>query len=366
MKTVLKKLAILTIFLAGISLAYAQGDADLMLKPSVSEASKDGEFTVDVVLKNPGQQNVISVRSWLNYDPAILEALNVDSSASSFTLSAPGEDTISAGEGRVKIGRSNITGGVNDIETTVVTVRFRVLGAYEGNTTISFYDYQVSELGHTSINIIDQGFPVNILGEEPESIQMKLNPGAGYEPAPLPEPEPTPTPEPEPTLTPTPGIGGEPFAYDLMRPTNLMVNTGAGYVDLKWNAFFDSARIGFNIYYGKNSGQYTRRRSVGNVNSYRLNDLINNETYYFAITAYDQFNRESDYSNEVGVIVNQPLSSTHPFATLLSQTLGRLPLQPQNGPLVGWLIFSAAGLGGAIVYGRRKRLAEVINLKSLI
>ena len=342
-------MAFLILFPMSCSLAAAQGDAELILQPSVSEANQGEEFTVDIVLKNPGLQNVISVRSWLTYDPALLEALNIDTSASLFTLAAPGEDVISSSEGRVKIGRSNITGGFSEAETTVATVSFKVLAAYEGNATIDFYDYQVSELGHTSVNIIDQGFPLNILSEEPESIQIKVNPGVGAEPAPAPVPTPEPLPEPTP-----PPIGGEPFASDLSRPVNLRVHTGSGYVDLKWDAEYDAKRVGFNIYYGQTSGQYTRRRSISNYNSYRLDGLTNNITYYFAVTAYDQLNRESDYSNEVGVIVNQPLSATHPFEGLLDQALARIPVQPQNGPLFGWMIFSAMGLSAAIVFRRKK------------
>ena len=352
MKKLLKQLAILILLFVGISLAYAQGDADLELKPSSTEANNGEEFTVDIVLKNPGLQNVISVRSWLTYDPAVLEALNIDTSASLFTLAAPGEDEINAGEGRVKIGRSNITGGFSDAETTVATVHFKVLATYEGNATISFYDYQVSELGHTSVNIIDQGFPLNILSKEPESIQIKVNPGVGAEPAPAPAP----TPEPLPAPAPTPEIGGPIFAADLIRPVNLRVHTGPGYVDLKWDAEYDPKRVGFNIYYGQMSGQYTRRRSIENFNTYRLDGLTNGVTYYLAVTAYDQLNRESDYSNEVGVIVNQPLSSTHPFEGLMAPMLARIPVQPENGPIVWWLIVSAMGLSATIVFRRKKSI----------
>ncbi len=352
MKTALKQLAILTILFLGVSLVYAVSDATLELRPSVTEAQNGDEFTVDIVLKNPSQQSVISVRSWLTYDPAKVQAVNIDSSDSSFTLAAPGEDQISHEEGRVKIGRSNITGGVTESETTVATVRFKVLEAYESTAAIGFYDYQSSELGHTSVNIIEEGFPSNILKEAPESVDIRLNAGAGAAPAPEPEPipEPEPTSQPEPTL----GIGGG-FAADLARPVNLKAHTGSGYVDLKWQAEVDAARAGFNVYYSKQSGTYTRHRTLGNVGSARIEGLMNNETYYFAVTAYDQNNRESDYSNEVGIIVNQPLSSTSPFEGLLSQMSARVPSQPQNGPLTGWLAFCAAGVAGTLVFGRKKR-----------
>lgn len=331
----------------------AQGDAVLSLEPSVPAASNGEEFAVDIKLENPDLQNIISVRSWLEYDPALLEAVAVETKDSAFTLAAPGEDNVSASEGLIKIGRSNIEGGFSEPETVVATIRFKVLAQFAGNAEISFFDYQISELGHTSVNIIDAGFPLNILSEEPEGLQFPVNPsGPTFTPEPVaPEPVVTPTPQPSNPLG-----GGTVFESGLIRPLNLRANTGSGYIDLVWDVPEDLARVGFNVYYGKTSGQYTRRRSIGNVNNYRLDGLVNNETYFLAITAYDQLNRESDYSNEVGIIVGQPLSSTAPFE---SDLLARVPMQPQNGPLVWWLAFSSFGLSLSVLAKRKQKLVPV-------
>ncbi len=361
MKKLLNKIIVATLLLASYTWVSAQGEAEFILNPSSTSASQGEELSVEVILKNPEFQKVISARSWLDYDPMMLEALSIETDDSLFTLSAPGEDNISASEGRVKIGRSNITGGVAEAESVVASVKFKVLAPYASTTTISFYDYQVSELGYTSVNIIDGGFPLNILSKAPEGIQLQLNPGGASAPA-AETPDPTPIFTPNPVPTPTPEIGGG-FSVDLARPMNLKVNTGpGGYVDLRWEAEMDSDRTGFNIYYGQTSGQYSRRRSVGDVGSYRINNLTSNRTYYFAITAYDNLNRESDYSEEAGVIVGEPLSSTHPFEGLLNRIMAQIPQQPQNGPLVGWLAFSAAGLSGAMVFGRKKQKIKITNL----
>ena len=347
-KIFITTLLLISIAAVGYKVVSAQGDATLELKTPVTQARSGDEIIVDIVLKNPDAANVISVRSWLEYNPAHLLAENIDTSESSFPLSAPGEDTISSAEGLIKIGRSNISGGVTDVETTVAKIRFKVLASSAANTDISFYDFQVSELGHTSVNIIESGFPVNILAEKPETLRMSLNHGVSPPVQPV---VPTPIYTDEIT-TDIGGVGAVNFA--LARPTGLMANTGHGYVNLKWSAVSDPARIGFNIYYGKVSGQYTRRRSVGDYENYRIDGLTDNEAYYFAVASYDIYNRESDYSNEVGIIVNQPLSSTNPFTSYINHALAAIPSQPQNGPLAGWLIFSAAGLSGAIVYGKRK------------
>jgi hypothetical protein len=335
-------IALTILFLVGSSLVSAQqNDAALELKSSVIQANVGDEFEVEVVVKNPGVQNIISVRSWLSYDVNALEGVSVNTQDSPFTLSAPGEDEFDA-DGRAKIGRSNISGGFQDLEGVVAKVRFKVKTADPMTTVISPYDYQVTELGHVSVNIIDQGFPVNILSEKPEEVQIELNPGAMV---------PVDEPPVEPVMTPD--IGGGGFA-NLVRPQNLKADTGPGYVDLKWDLSDEVELMGYNIYYGKTSGQYTRRRTVGKINRYRIDGLINGEAYYFAVTAYDQLNRESDYSDEVGIIVNQPLSSTSPFEDILAMMLAKLPTQPQNGPLLGWLVFSATGLGGAFMFRKRR------------
>lgn len=364
MKKILTTLMAMIILFTGFLSANAAttGDAELKLKSSVSSAKKGDKFKVDIMLKNPSAKKIISVRSWLGYDTKSLKAVSIDTKDSDFTLAAPGEDEASSSEGRIKIGRSNTSGGVVKTETTVATVNFEVITSSSGNSKISFYDYQVSELGHTSVNIIESGFPLNILAKEPDSITVSLNSDSAVvskptTKTPVKTPAKIPITNVVPLVVPTQvvGVGGTPsVVVGILRPTNLKVNTGSGYVDLKWDSSVDITRVGFNIYYGKTSGQYTRRRSINDVNSFRLTGLNNNETYYFAVTAYDTNNKESDYSNEVGVIINKPLSSTNPFNTLFQNTVANIPGQPQNGPLVGWLIFSAAGLGGAIVFKKKK------------
>lgn len=304
------------------------------------------EFNVDIILKNPGLQNIISVRSWLDYNENVLEAVSIDTDESPFTLSAPGETEISKDQGLVNLGRSNISGGYAQAQGKVATVRFRVITPYAIATPIEPYDYQISELGHTSVNIVDQAFPINILSEEPEALIINLNPGA----------------QPyggQGGITEFPStdvvVNGYGFA-NLQRPQNLQVNTGPGYVDLKWDASDELGLIGYNIYYGKTSGMYTRRRTIGKINQYRLDGLNNGEVYYFAITAYDSQSRESDYSDEVAIIINEPLSSTSPFDEILASLFAKIPLQPQNGPLVGWLSFSALGLGGTLAFRKKKQI----------
>lgn len=337
-----------TIALAGVS-AQAN-DTELEYRSAAAAAKTGDEVVVDVVLKNPERQKVISVRSWLKYDPAQLTALGVMSSDSLFTLSAPGEDGVDAPNGLVKIGRSNIGGGVTEPETVVATVKFKVKTASAVTAKISAHDYQVTELGHTNVNIIDQGFPVNVLSKEPKALSILLNGGApagasgGSSVVTVPADIPL-------TVNTLPDLTGA--APLLDRPMNLRVGTAAGVAELRWDAPADPDRSGFNVYYGKTSGQYSRRRTVGNFGSARIDSLNNGETYFFAVTAYNALNQESDYSDEAGIIINEPLSSTAPFAGAFSAALSRIPKQPANGPLTWWILVSAIGLSGSLLFRKK-------------
>ena len=68
-------------------------------------------------------------------------------------------------------------------------------------------------------------------------------------------------------------------------------------VQLNWMASPNLNVMGYNIYYGTNSGVYTTKINVGNVTNV-IQDGFSNSVYYFRATAYDSSNNESAFSNE--------------------------------------------------------------------
>ena len=70
-------------------------------------------------------------------------------------------------------------------------------------------------------------------------------------------------------------------------------------VTLQWDANTEPDLKGYKIYYGTSSRNYTHSVDVGNVTTYQLTDLTEDQTYYIAVTAYDTDDNESGYSNEV-------------------------------------------------------------------
>jgi len=73
---------------------------------------------------------------------------------------------------------------------------------------------------------------------------------------------------------------------------------------LQWSTpavYIDNTPVtvsGYKIYYGTESGNYTSVLNVGNVNSYTIQNLTANMTYYFVVTAYDADGVESDPTDE--------------------------------------------------------------------
>ncbi|HDQ44369.1 MAG TPA: T9SS type A sorting domain-containing protein [bacterium] len=79
----------------------------------------------------------------------------------------------------------------------------------------------------------------------------------------------------------------------------LPVFLSAASVRVSWEPNAETHTAGYKIYYGTHSRNYPTSIVVGNVTQYSVNGLSEDATYYFAVTAYDQYGNESDHSAEV-------------------------------------------------------------------
>lgn len=70
-------------------------------------------------------------------------------------------------------------------------------------------------------------------------------------------------------------------------------------VTLEWDPVSHPDLAGYKIHQGNSSLNYDFPIDVGNWTSCTIADLLEGEIYYFAVTAYDNYGNESDYSNEV-------------------------------------------------------------------
>jgi len=89
----------------------------------------------------------------------------------------------------------------------------------------------------------------------------------------------------------------------------LPANSLANYLTLSWDLNTVPDLAGYQVYYGTASREYVYSIDVGDIIVYRLDDFLDGVTYFIAVTAYDTSGNESDFSNEVSVMVNDTSSS---------------------------------------------------------
>src|SRR5512137_895255 len=83
----------------------------------------------------------------------------------------------------------------------------------------------------------------------------------------------------------------------------------AAEVNLAWDPNTEPDVAGYKVYYGLGSRNYDHVMDVGNSTSCVVTGLEQGRTYYFAATAVNTANIESDFSNEVSAALsssNQP------------------------------------------------------------
>ena len=80
---------------------------------------------------------------------------------------------------------------------------------------------------------------------------------------------------------------------------------------LVWDNNSEGDLAGYHLYYGTSPGNYTVAVDVGNVTEYNLDnlDLHENVIYYIAITAFDFFGNESDFSTELEYVADDGVPS---------------------------------------------------------
>jgi len=75
-------------------------------------------------------------------------------------------------------------------------------------------------------------------------------------------------------------------------------------VHLYWGGVSEPDLGGYRVYYGTSTANYDVVENVGNLNEYITTDLSEGIRYYFAVTAYDTLNNESDFSNEMSIEIS--------------------------------------------------------------
>ena len=109
------------------------------------------------------------------------------------------------------------------------------------------------------------------------------------------------------SIAPIGSMGVEPIAsgqvsstIPVPQPITLQASAVAGLpsVELTWSALPNEGVVGYNIYYGTQSGSYSYSASCGTESGILIQDLSGDEVYYFAVAAVDAYGNQSPLSNE--------------------------------------------------------------------
>ncbi len=74
-------------------------------------------------------------------------------------------------------------------------------------------------------------------------------------------------------------------------------------VSVSWDSNSENDLAGYCIYYGTESKYYDHIKDVGMTVSIQINNLTENVRYYFVLTAYDSSGNESDFSEEISIML---------------------------------------------------------------
>jgi len=108
----------------------------------------------------------------------------------------------------------------------------------------------------------------------------------------------------------------------------LLASARAGQVTLTWDPVLSPVLGGYRIHYGETSRNYLWTADAGNQTEFTIYNLVGEQTYYFAVTAYNNtITTESGYSDEVSVTVpsdnlsgNSGVLITHYYQSILGRS----------------------------------------------
>jgi hypothetical protein len=115
-------------------------------------------------------------------------------------------------------------------------------------------------------------------------------------------------------------------------------------VELSWTPSISPDIVGYNIYYGAASGDYTNEISVGSTTNVTVSGLVGSTTYYFAARAINGSGIESTYSATISytvpsaaAIFEHPIFSSNTVSITVKGLPGSLYVIQASTDLVNWI-----------------------------
>lgn len=326
---------------------------------------------MDIVIETPDPSKVNTIRSWIKFDPAFLEARSVELT-SALSQPIPGEQAIDANNGIVKIG-GGTNGSLQTPKTAIARVTFRVKST-SSNTTISFQNFLEDGTGETSVTASDNA---SLLTVQPTVLTVRLSTeqmsssssSAGGSFLDILQQRGGATGGSGTQGSSSSAIGGANSAFTLLQVQNVRVTSKDTNIFLGWQGLTSTDLAGYNVYYGTVSGKYINRRSVPDTSSSLVvRDLEPGTQYFLAVRGFNSKNQETVFSHEVSVVVGKPETSSAPLAQIDPQDLPpeENPIETHNGKNISGetgvnstlalLALASAGIGTFFAWRRQLHL----------
>lgn len=141
---------------------------------------------------------------------------------------------------------------------------------------------------------------------------------------------------------------GKVFLMSLFLGIGLLTSTlntiASQSVELTWVPSASPDVVGYNIYYGAASGDYTNEISVGNTTNATVSGLLGSTTYYFAAKAINSAGIESAYSVQTSyavpttaAILGRMLFSNNSVSVEVTGAPGATYVIQASTDLVNWI-----------------------------
>lgn len=325
------------------------------------------ELDMDLVIHNPDRKPVSRFRAWIAYDASALDGVDVQISPK-FPVPTPGENAFAAQEGFLKLS-GTAEQPVTDEKIIVARVRIRVAQPRFEGTPLTYFDLSDNAESRTGVFTQDGTTESNVLVANPgylfvrfagQSGQTSSGNGAASSASSAAAGQTESTASSSSAAAPV----SPSTVFTMLQVQGLRVTTEGSSVFLAWDALPSTELVGYNVYYGTTMGSYIQRRGVEKAaTSLTIRALPVGSTYYFAVRGVNGRGQETEFSQEVGVSVGNPRTSTSPLSanslpTGTPDTNGTVAGETGvSSILLAFLTFSAV-IGTVLAFRRQWAVSE--------
>jgi len=335
------------------------------------------ELDMDLVLINPGEKDIDRFRAWIAYDPSALEGVELTVS-NDYPVPTPGENVFAPEEGYIKVS-GTAQSPRNGKEIVVARIRMRASAPRSDGTPLTYFDPSGTSESKTGAFYKEGTTETNALVPNPGYLFVRFDTAGLAQSSSSTGDTSTQSSvqtESSSSSSSTAGISSASSSsstapvipstvFTMLQVQGLRVTTEGSSVFLAWDPLPSAELVGYNVYYGTTTGQYIQRRGVDSAaTTLTIRALPVGTTYYFAVRGVNGRDQETEFSQEVGISVGNPRTSTSPL------TANSLPTgtPDTNGTVAGetglssvllvFLLLSA--VTGTFIAYRRQAAAQSI------